>query len=70
MDNTGQYLSRGYLHICGVHQVQGLDLHVQRKMLLGSYLEYGMKRGAALVLTNESFDIWCIRWRILAGRKG
>ena len=39
-------------------------------MPLGSDLSYLMKRGEALVLTNDRFEILWIRWRKFAGRKG
>ena len=49
-----------------MHQGQGLELCGQRNMSSGSDLEYGMNRGAELVLTTNSLEILWRRWRTLA----
>ena len=38
-----------------MYQGQGLELSGQRNIPSGSDLAYGMKRGAALVLTNKNY---------------
>ena len=52
-----------------MHQGQGLEIIGQSNMSLVKYLVYGMKRGAALVITTKSIEIWCRHWFIYEGRR-